>query len=153
MEKCSLSTSPTDFAPPPRLREPVVEQPVRLADRRHERGPFERFAERATTLVSGGLLCRVCAARAGMARELLPLRGPGHLAVGDQHPHHDRDLSPSGALLQNSQRRSATALHEKLDAIADGLADLMEHQIDRNSADLTDDIDELKAAVGLQHKR
>jgi low affinity Fe/Cu permease len=57
------------------------------------------------------------------------------------------------ALLQNSQRRSATALHEKLDAIADGLGDLMEHQIDRNPADLTEDIDELKAAVGLQHKR
>jgi hypothetical protein len=57
------------------------------------------------------------------------------------------------ALLQNSQRRSSRALHDKLDAIADGLADLMEHQIDRDPGDLTTDIDELKAAVGLQHKR
>jgi Low affinity iron permease len=57
------------------------------------------------------------------------------------------------ALRQNSQRRSATAVHEKLDAIADGLADLMEHQIDRDPEDFTADIDELKAAVGLQHKR
>lgn len=31
------------------------------------------------------------------------------------------------ALLQNSQRRSERALHVKLNAIADGLADLMEH--------------------------
>jgi low affinity Fe/Cu permease len=57
------------------------------------------------------------------------------------------------ALLQNSQRRSATALHEKLDAIADGIADLMEHQIERDPEDLTGDIDDLKAAMGLQHKR
>ena len=31
------------------------------------------------------------------------------------------------ALLQNSQRRSGEAVHQKLDAIADGLANLMDH--------------------------
>jgi hypothetical protein len=31
------------------------------------------------------------------------------------------------AILQNSQRRSDVAMHEKLDALADGLADLMQH--------------------------
>jgi hypothetical protein len=51
------------------------------------------------------------------------------------------------------QSRSTQALHEKLDAIADGLADLMEHQLDRDRADLTVDIEELKGAVGLQHER
>jgi hypothetical protein len=35
------------------------------------------------------------------------------------------------ALLQNTQRRSETALHQKLNAIADGLADLMEHLRER----------------------
>jgi hypothetical protein len=38
----------------------------------------------------------------------------------------------------------------RLDAIADGLADLMEHQLDRDEVDLQSDIEELKDAVGLQ---
>jgi hypothetical protein len=38
----------------------------------------------------------------------------------------------------------------RLDAIADGLADLMEHQLDRDEVDLQSDIKELKDAVGLQ---
>jgi low affinity Fe/Cu permease len=54
------------------------------------------------------------------------------------------------ALLQNTQRRSEAALQHKLDAIADGLADLMEHQLDRDEVDLQSDIKELKDAVGLQ---
>jgi low affinity Fe/Cu permease len=54
------------------------------------------------------------------------------------------------ALLQNTQRRSEAALQHKLDAVADGLADLMEHQLDRDEVDLQSDIEELKDAVGLQ---
>ena len=56
------------------------------------------------------------------------------------------------AILQNSQRRTEQALQQKLDVLADGLADLMEHFLPEDSGnerDLRRDIDELKAAVGL----
>jgi Low affinity iron permease len=56
------------------------------------------------------------------------------------------------ALLQNSGRRSDRAIHHKLDALADGLADLMEHQIRPDSADLAADIHDLKQAVGLEKR-
>ncbi len=57
------------------------------------------------------------------------------------------------ALLQNTQRRTEAALQHKLDAIADGLADLMEHHLDNDDVDLQADIDDLKDAVGLQRSR
>src|SRR5579884_534760 len=57
------------------------------------------------------------------------------------------------ALLQNSQTRNDQAVHHKLNAIADGLSDLMtqlgEGLPDR---DLRKDIKELRAAVGLEAK-
>jgi hypothetical protein len=53
------------------------------------------------------------------------------------------------ALLQNSQRRSDEAMHAKLDALADGLADLMAHAGGEGGA-LDDDIRELRQAVGLE---
>jgi low affinity Fe/Cu permease len=55
------------------------------------------------------------------------------------------------ALLQNSQTRSDHALQHKLNAIADGIADLMEHLSENHSDDdLTNDIRELRLAVGLE---
>jgi low affinity Fe/Cu permease len=57
------------------------------------------------------------------------------------------------ALLQNTQRRTEAALQHKLDAIADGLADLMEHHLDHDDVDLQTDIDDLKEAVGLEDTR
>ena len=55
------------------------------------------------------------------------------------------------ALLQNSQTRSDMALQHKLNAIADGLADLMEHfsQV-HDHAEIQRDVSELKRAVGLE---
>jgi Low affinity iron permease len=53
------------------------------------------------------------------------------------------------ALLQNTQRRSEAALQHKLDAIADGLADLMEYHLDHDDVDLHGDVEELKEAIGL----
>ena len=53
------------------------------------------------------------------------------------------------ALLQNTGRRSDHAIHHKLDALAAGLADLMEHQVHGDAADLQRDIEELKDAIGL----
>jgi low affinity Fe/Cu permease len=55
------------------------------------------------------------------------------------------------ALLQNTQRRGEQAIHKKLDAIADGMADLMSHFAD-DSNELRKEIEDLKAAVGLEEQ-
>jgi len=55
------------------------------------------------------------------------------------------------ALLQNSQTRSDQAVQHKLNAIADGLADLMDHLAEGTEGrDLLRDNSELRAAVGLE---
>ncbi|MBV8959380.1 MAG: low affinity iron permease family protein [Actinobacteria bacterium] len=55
------------------------------------------------------------------------------------------------ALLQNSQTRSDQAIQHKLNAIADGLADLMAHVSDEGEErDLHKDLEELRDAVGLE---
>jgi hypothetical protein len=55
------------------------------------------------------------------------------------------------ALLQNSQTRSDQAVQHKLNAIADGLADLMLHlHSDGNETDLRQDMIELRDAVGIE---
>ena len=54
------------------------------------------------------------------------------------------------ALLQNAQRRSDVAMHQKLDALAEGLADFMEHAA-RDDAGLQADMQKLRAAVGREH--
>ena len=53
------------------------------------------------------------------------------------------------ALLQNSQRRSEVAMHQKLDALADGLADLMEG-VEPGNERLQNDMRELRQAVGVE---
>src|SRR5207302_8990765 len=55
------------------------------------------------------------------------------------------------ALLQNSQTRSDQALQHKLNAIADGLSDLMAYlEADGTGRDLQQDLVELRSAVGLE---
>lgn len=57
------------------------------------------------------------------------------------------------ALLQNSQTRENLATQHKLNAIADGIADLMEHLSDRHDdAGLKRDVEELRDAVGLESR-
>jgi low affinity Fe/Cu permease len=57
------------------------------------------------------------------------------------------------ALLQNSQTREDQATQHKLNAIADGLADLMTHFSERAHDDtLRRDISELRAAIGLEDR-
>ncbi len=55
------------------------------------------------------------------------------------------------ALLQNTQTRSDAALQHKLNAIADGLADLME-KVAADRPELREDYEELRAAVGLEKR-
>jgi low affinity Fe/Cu permease len=55
------------------------------------------------------------------------------------------------ALVQNSQTRNDNATQHKLNAIADGLADMMAHLADQHDdEELRHDIRELRAAVGLE---
>jgi low affinity Fe/Cu permease len=57
------------------------------------------------------------------------------------------------ALLQNSQTRSERALQQKLDTIAAGLADLMDHFAEESQdEDLRRDIRRLKETVGLEKR-
>src|SRR5438477_3918234 len=58
------------------------------------------------------------------------------------------------ALLQNSQTRSDQAVQHKLNAIADGLADIMTYvsTADDDERNLEKDIIELRDAVGLEEK-
>jgi low affinity Fe/Cu permease len=53
------------------------------------------------------------------------------------------------ALLQNSQRRSEVAVHQKLDALADGLADLMGH-VSAEDDQLRHDMADLRRSVGIE---
>ncbi len=55
------------------------------------------------------------------------------------------------ALLQNTQRRSERAINQKLDAIAEGLADLMEAG-EAADPSLVQDVEELRRAVGIEHR-
>ena len=55
------------------------------------------------------------------------------------------------ALLQNTQRRADDAIQHKLNAIADGLANLLAGLADERPA-LQADCRELRAAVGLEHR-
>ena len=57
------------------------------------------------------------------------------------------------ALLQNSQTRENQAVQHKLNAIADGVADLMDHMSNRYDDDgLKHDVEELRDAVGLESR-
>lgn len=55
------------------------------------------------------------------------------------------------ALLQNTQSRDAKAIHRKLNALAEGLIDVMEAH---SGADPTTrrDVAELREAIGLEHR-
>jgi low affinity Fe/Cu permease len=55
------------------------------------------------------------------------------------------------ALLQNAQARADRSIQDKLNAIADGLADLMRSSAAQDPA-LHQDLIELRAAVGLEDR-
>jgi len=56
------------------------------------------------------------------------------------------------ALLQNTQTRADRSTQDKLNAIADGLADLMHSVASRDDPELRQDMLELRAAVGLEDR-
>jgi Low affinity iron permease len=56
------------------------------------------------------------------------------------------------ALLQNTQKRADDAVQHKLNAIADGLGNLMEHLAGQDDEELRRNQRELRAAVGLEDR-
>jgi low affinity Fe/Cu permease len=56
------------------------------------------------------------------------------------------------ALLQNTQTRADRSTQDKLNAIADGLADLMRSVAGGDDTELRKDMLELRAAVGLEDR-
>ena len=113
-------------------------------------GFFNRFAERATRFASGGAFFGACFL-------LVVVWAPTYFFWDSFDTYQLAINTPTTiitfllvALLQNSSRRSERAIHHKLDALADGLADFMENDVNEDPVDLQRDIDDLKAAVGLE---
>jgi low affinity Fe/Cu permease len=114
---------------------------------------FDRFADHASTVVSRAPFFAFCVL-------LVVVWLPSYFAFGniDTWQLIINTITTIVtfllvALLQNSQTRSDLALQQKLNAIADGLASLMAAQKDLNRGrDLGDEIDELRAAVGLEQR-
>lgn len=112
------------------------------------RSRFDSFAEWAANLASRGPFFSLCL----LALLLwLALAGP---LMG----YSDRWIELGAfsmaavtflllALLENAQRRSDQAVQRKLNAIAEGIAELMQRQ-----GMSGDEVEELRAAVGLEHR-
>ena len=141
------------------VREPLGTMPTDVADRV---GFFDRFAGKATEVVSrapffaGCLLLVAAWLIEGVIRVITNgsasafLQGSYQLQINTTTTIITFLLV---ALLQNSQTRNDHALQQKLNALADGLADLMEHLAERaDDDDLRHDIEELRAAVGLEFR-
>ncbi len=108
---------------------------------------FDRFAARATELVSGALFFILCVL-------LVLIWLPSYYAFRNLNTWQLVINTITTivtfllvALLQNSQRRVEEAMNTKLDAIADGLADLMAVS---GGNGLNGDIDDLRASVGIE---
>lgn len=118
---------------------------------------FDRLAGRSAESVSKAPFFTFCVL-------LVVIWAPSYILVGNFDTYQLIINTPTTiitfllvALLQNTQRRSEQALQHKLNAIADGLSDLMEHfaandDPERRAAkeDLAGDIEDLRAAVGLE---
>ena len=116
------------------------------------RGPFDRFAERSAEFVSKAPFFAFCVV-------LVVVWAPSYFLVDDFDTYQLLINTPTTiitfllvALLQNTQRRGEQAVHEKLDALADDIADLMRHFADEEDNDLRKEIEDLKAAVGLEEE-
>ena len=120
-----------------------------IRDSGSERSAFDRFAERASDVVSHAAFFLACVA-------LVVVWAPSYFVFGSLDTWQLVINTATTivtfllvALLQNSQRRNELAMHAKLDALADGLADLMEGIAPDNER-LQEDMRELREAVGLE---
>ncbi len=111
---------------------------------------FDRFAERSAQVTGGALFFTACVL-------LVVLWAPSYFIFRDLNTWQLVINTATTivtfllvALLQNSQRRTEEAVNQKLDALADGLADLM-HHISKDNPELRKDMHDLRATVGIEH--
>jgi low affinity iron permease len=114
-------------------------------------GFFDRFAQRAADIASRAPFFAFCVL-------LLLLWGPSYFVLKKIDTWQLIINTATTiitflmvALLQNTQTRNDQATQHKLNAIADGLADLMTH-VGRDDPEIVQDIKELAAAVGLEDR-
>lgn len=113
---------------------------------RDERTWFDRFAERASRFVAHPFFFFGCAFSVVVWAFLGPATGFSDTWQLVINTSTTIVTFLMVALLQNSQRRAERAMHRKLDAIADALADFM----DKSELELEEDVAELEEAVGLE---
>lgn len=127
----------------------------------HEVGFFDRFAERTSKVVSRAPFFAICLALVGawLVEGIVRVAASGWQEfLNDKYQLQINTTTTIitfllVALLQNTATRSDKALHHKLDTIADGLADLMDHLAERgDDEDLRRDIRDLREAVGLEKR-
>jgi hypothetical protein len=125
-------------------------------------GFFDRFAGLAARLASRAPFFAFCLLLVVVwlvqGAVLIATRGGFHAFLGAQYQLEINTTTTIitfllVALLQNSQSRTDQATQHKLNAIADGLADLMQHLASEYpESDLDQDMKELRAAVGLESR-
>ena len=124
-------------------------RPAPIAARAQASSVFDRFAERASEFASHAAFFIGCVA-------LVVIWVPSYFVVRSLNTWQLVINTATTivtfllvALLQNSQRRNEQAIHNELDALADGLADLMEHAA-ADEPELRGDIRDLRRTVGLE---
>jgi low affinity Fe/Cu permease len=112
---------------------------------------FDRFAEASSEFISKPWFFALCVL-------LVLVWAPSYFAIGNVDTWQLIINTATTivtflmvALLQNSQTRANESTQDKLNAIADGLADLMA-SMGRTDPKLVDDLKELRAAVGLEDR-
>jgi low affinity Fe/Cu permease len=120
--------------------------------RQPRRQPFDRFAEGASQFVSKGLFFTISVV-------VVAIWMPTIFVFQDIDTWQLVINTLTSvlaflliALLQNSERRYDEALHQKIDALAAALADLMEHQANGDRELLQRHIEELRSSVGLERE-
>ena len=127
------------------------DKPKKPSEVRKEPGFFDRFAQHAADFASRAPFFAFCVL-------ILLVWGPSYFLLKDIDTWQLIINTATTiitflmvALLQNTQTRNDQATQHKLNAIADGLADLMTH-VSAEGDDLRTDIKELRAAVGLEER-
>ena len=129
----------------------MAERPVQVP-REPKPTAFDRFAERASRFASNGVFFTIC-----LAAVVIWTPTIAFFSSVDTWQLVINTLTSVLAflliaLLQNSERRYDEALHAKLDAVAAGVADLMEDSAGRERDGVRRHIEDLRAAVGLERE-
>jgi hypothetical protein len=122
------------------------------SDATKQLGVFDRFAERASRFFSRAWFFALCVL-------LVVLWAPSYFVIRNLDTWQLIINTMTTivtflmvALLQNSQTRANAAVQDKLNAIADALADLMVAQGGEDSKIGGKDVRELREAVGLEER-